>query len=74
MKKILVIDSDDIDGLSEALREALERKGVQFRDGNFGYRNINDDYGGCGHSLVYSGGCGSGGCGISFGGYGTGGC
>lgn len=30
MSKLLFIDSDDIEGLSEALREALERRGVVF--------------------------------------------
>lgn len=102
MKKMLVIDSDDISGLSNALIKALARRGVQFRDGDFGYQDINDDEedidpffgvmpnnsytascghsldGGCGYAPVYRGGCGSGGCGISFsssrGGCGTGGC
>jgi hypothetical protein len=37
MSKILFIDSDDIEGLSEALREALERRGVVFGHSEYDY-------------------------------------
>ena len=38
MGELLLIDSDDVDGLSEALREALKRKGA-----NFGYYDFDKD-------------------------------
>lgn len=40
MGNLLFIDSDDINGLSEALKNALERRGISFRrdtTGEFGY-------------------------------------
>ena len=82
MGKLLFIDSDDIVQLSEALREALERRGVRFgvSDKDF-YIPANRGYvGGCGSHTPAS--CGSydddmwlfqesGG---SYGGCGSGGC
>ena len=59
MGKLLFIDSDDINGLSEALREALEKRGVRFN-------NVDTCTctGGCGTSYTsHYGGCGGGGCG-----------
>jgi len=45
MGNILFIDSDDINGLSDALRNALERRGIKFRDytGEFGYPTDDDE-------------------------------
>jgi hypothetical protein len=46
MGNLLFIDSDDINGLSEALKEALERRGVVFNSdqyGEFGYSQYEDD-------------------------------
>ena len=74
MSKLLFIDSDDILSLSEALREALERRGVRFGvNGKDFYIPANRNYvsgGGCGGHTPAScgrydnyGGCGSGGCG-----------
>ena len=37
MSKLLFIDSDDIEGLSEALKEALERRGVVFGHREYDY-------------------------------------
>ena len=84
MGKLLFIDSDDINGLSMALQEALEKRGVRFTrsmdddyydeepdiDPYLGVMPRHSSYGHCG-----SGGCGSsigvGGCGSSIG---VGGC
>ena len=90
MSKLLFIDSDDILSLSEALREALERRGVKFGvSGKDFYIPANRNYvsgGGCGgHTTAscgsyddyYNVGCGSGGCGVNVGrryGCGAGGC
>jgi len=41
MGRMLYIDSDDINGLSEALQEALERRGINF--GEFGYPETEDE-------------------------------
>jgi hypothetical protein len=45
MGNLLFIDSDDINGLSDALRNALERRGIKFRDntGEFGYPTNDDE-------------------------------
>lgn len=45
MGNLLFIDSDDINGLSDALRNALERRGIKFRDdtGEFGYPTDDDE-------------------------------
>lgn len=46
MSKLLFIDSDDIVGLSEALRKALERRGVRFicnGRGEFDYPSDDED-------------------------------
>ena len=52
MGNLLFIDSDDIVQLSEALRKALERRGVRFGS------NGNDVYIPANHSYVSGGGCG----------------
>lgn len=84
MSKLLFIDSDDILSLSEALREALERRGVRFGvSGKDFYIPANRNYvsgGGCGGHTPAS-------CGIhdddrwlfqesggNYGGCGNGGC
>ena len=36
MGKLLFIDSDDVNGLSEALKGALERRGVIFKGDGYG--------------------------------------
>ena len=73
MGNLLFIDSDDINGLSEALKNALERRGISFRRdtiGEFGYPTEDEEpdidpfFGGCGgwaDEFSY-GSCG-GGCG-----------
>lgn len=43
MSKLLFIDSDDIEGLSEALREALERRGVVFGRSEYDYPDEDDE-------------------------------
>lgn len=55
MGNLLFIDSDDINGLSEALIDALERRGITFSNNE----NCNDM--GCSHESVSH--CGSYGCG-----------
>ena len=83
MGKLLFIDSDDINGLSEALREALERRGVVFKKsgtGEFDYPTTDDEEpdidpylgnmpnGSSSFLHPYGhGGCGSGGCGCRSG-------
>jgi hypothetical protein len=52
MSKLLFIDSDDILSLSEALREALERRGIRFCN------NVEDVYIPANRSYVSGGGCG----------------
>ena len=82
MGKLLFIDSDDINGLSMALQEALEKRGVRFTrsmdddyydeepdiDPYLGVMPRHSSYGHCG-----SGGCGSTGIG-DYGSTGWGGC
>lgn len=78
MSKLLFIDSDDIVSLSEALREALERRGVRFgvcSNVTPAHRSYDEDddylfqesggysYGGCGGSGNRSASCGYGSCG-----------
>lgn len=71
MGKLLFIDSDDINGLSDALRNALERRGVRFRTGGFDFPTTDDEipdidpfYGNMPGNVHISGGsCGGGGCG-----------
>ena len=46
MGKLLFIDSDDINGLSEALRNALSRRGINFGNdttGEFDYPHCDDE-------------------------------
>jgi hypothetical protein len=46
MGKLLFIDSDDIETLSEALQDALERRGVRFNSngsGEFDYPSTDDE-------------------------------
>ena len=46
MGKLLFIDSDDISGLSEALQNALEKRGVRFRadgSGEFDYPSTDEE-------------------------------
>jgi hypothetical protein len=43
MGNLLFIDSDDINGLSDALRNALERRGVRFRNGGFDFPTTDDE-------------------------------
>lgn len=83
MGKLLFIDSDDINGLSEALKDALERRGVVFKNNGtveFGKKATNDyDYdpwlfqesGGVRYN---SGSCGHTPSVSSYGGCGGGGC
>lgn len=81
MGKLLFIDSDDINGLSEALKGALERRGVIFKGDKYGefdypsddeepdidpYMGVMPSYGGCGGSGNRSASCGSGGCGVGY--------
>ena len=79
MSKLLFIDSDDINALSEALKDALERRGVIFKGDRYGefdyptsddeepdidpYMGVMPSYGGCGGSGNRSASCGYGGCG-----------
>ena len=81
MGKLLFIDSDDINGLSEALKGALERRGVIFkgdRYGEFDYPTSDDEepdidpylgvmpsYGGCGGGSHFDTRQSFGGCGVS---------
>ena len=65
MGNLLFIDSDDINGLSDALRNALERRGVRFRNGGFDFPTTDDEipdidpfYGDMPNN-VHIGGCGS---------------
>lgn len=73
MSKLLFIDSDDINALSEALKGALERRGVIFKGDKYGefdypsdeeepdidpYLGVMPSYGGCGGRGV-SGSCGA---------------
>jgi hypothetical protein len=74
MGNLLFIDSDDINGLSDALRNALERRGVRFRNGGFDFPTTDDEipdidpfYGDMPGSVHISGGsCGGGGCGRAY--------
>lgn len=89
MSKLLFIEDDDIVGLSNALRDALERRGIVFKEdgtGEFDYPfgEAIDPYDGLTathEEPLYlhpygHGGCGSGGCGgrITTGSCGSGGC
>ena len=62
MRKLLFIDSDDIETLSEALQSALERRGINFSAYGICDDDDDDDYIGTPHYGDCGGGCG-GGCG-----------
>ena len=81
MSKLLFIDSDDINALSEALKGALERRGVIFKGDKYGefgfpvsdeeehdidpYLGVMPSYGDCGGGSHFDTRQSFGGCGVS---------